>query len=109
MRFARAIWIAACTACVLVLFTASSANASEKRTGVDSAGRRVVVPASVARIFVAGGPASVFMYSLAPEKLLGWNRQLTPESARIFRADMPIFLSSDVLRDAATPQMLRPC
>ena len=51
----------------------------------------------------------MFMYSLAPEKLLGWNRQLTPESARIFRADMPIFLSSDVLRDAATPQMLRPC
>jgi iron complex transport system substrate-binding protein len=28
---------------------------------------------------VAGGPASVFVYTLAPEKLLGWNRPLTPE------------------------------
>src|SRR4030095_6955 len=25
------------------------------------------------------GPASVFVYTLAPEKLLGWNRPLTPE------------------------------
>jgi len=43
---------------------------------VDSAGRRVEVPAKIDRVFVAGGPASVFIYTLAPDKLLGWNRPL---------------------------------
>jgi iron complex transport system substrate-binding protein len=46
---------------------------------VDSAGRRVEVPVKIDRVFVAGGPASVFIYTLAPDKLLGWNRPLTPE------------------------------
>lgn len=46
---------------------------------MDSAGRRVEVPAKIDRVFVAGGPASVFIYTLAPDKLLGWNRPLAPE------------------------------
>ena len=78
MRCARATWIAACAASLVALFT-SSAAAADKRTVVDSAGRRVEVPAKISRVFVAGGPASVFVYTLAPEKLLGWNRPLTPE------------------------------
>ena len=76
MRCARATWVAACA--LVALFT-SSAAAADKRTVVDSAGRRVEVPAKISRVFVAGGPASVFVYTLAPEKLLGWNRPLTPE------------------------------
>jgi iron complex transport system substrate-binding protein len=77
MRCVRAIWIAACAASVVALFT-SSIVAAEKRTVVDSAGRRVEVPIKIDRIFVAGGPASVFVYTIAPDKLLGWNRPLTP-------------------------------
>ena len=78
MRCTPATWIAACAASLIALFISSLA-AAEKRTVVDSAGRRVEVPAKIDRVFVAGGPASVFIYTLAPEKLLGWNRPLTPE------------------------------
>jgi iron complex transport system substrate-binding protein len=77
MRCARATRVAAYTALVLSGFISAAATA-EKRIVVDSAGRRVEVPAKIDRVFVAGGPASVFIYTLAPDKLLGWNRPLTP-------------------------------
>ncbi len=46
---------------------------------VDSAGRRVELPAAPTRIFAAGPPASVFLYVLKPQALLGWPRALRPE------------------------------
>ena len=61
---------------------------------MDSAGRRVEVPAKISRVFVAGGPASVFVYTLAPEKLLGWNRPLTPEERATSRPDTPTYQPS---------------
>jgi iron complex transport system substrate-binding protein len=68
-------WAAACAVSLLALFT--EATAADKRVVVDSAGRKVEVPAKINRVFAAGGPASVFIYAIAPEKLLGWNRPLT--------------------------------
>ena len=59
--------------------------AAETRVVVDSSGRRVEVPAKIERIFAAGAPAGVFIYTLAPEKLLNWNLPLTAEQ----RAYMP--------------------
>lgn len=38
----------------------------------DGAGRRVVLPDSVARIYAAGPPASVLAFAVAPDKLMGW-------------------------------------
>ena len=40
----------------------------------DSAGRTVPVPARVERIFPAGPPAAIFLYTLAPHLLIGWPR-----------------------------------
>jgi iron complex transport system substrate-binding protein len=40
----------------------------------DGAGRAVTVPAQVARVFPAGPPAAIMLYTLAPELLLGWPR-----------------------------------
>jgi iron complex transport system substrate-binding protein len=37
----------------------------------DGAGRSVPVPARVARVFPAGPPAAIMLYTLAPELLLG--------------------------------------
>ena len=37
------------------------------------------MPAKIERIFAAGAPAGVFLYTLAPEKLLNWNLPLTAE------------------------------
>src|SRR5262249_54627288 len=43
------------------------------REVVDSAGRRVEVPDHIERVMGAGPPASVLVYMLAPEKMIGWN------------------------------------
>ena len=45
----------------------------------DGAGRAVPVPAKVERVFPAGPPAAIFLYTLAPELLLGWPRANRPE------------------------------
>jgi len=45
-----------------------------ERSVTDSAGRTVTVPDNIRRVFVAGPPASIFLYILAPDRLLGWPR-----------------------------------
>jgi iron complex transport system substrate-binding protein len=40
----------------------------------DAAGRTVAVPAKVARVFPAGPPAAILLYTLAPDLLIGWPR-----------------------------------
>lgn len=45
---------------------------------VDDAGRRVALPPSVERVFAAGAPAEVLLYTLAPQKLAGRNSVPTP-------------------------------
>jgi iron complex transport system substrate-binding protein len=52
---------------------------AQGRVVVDSAGRRVEVPGPVRRLFAAGGPASIFVYTLAPDTMLGWSRAPTAE------------------------------
>ena len=63
----------------LALLVAPPAAVAQHRTIVDGGGRRVEVSNSVRRVFAAGGPASIFVYTLAPDALLGWARQPTPE------------------------------
>src|SRR5262245_9755527 len=74
---------------ILALFTVLSFGSkvfgTDTKTVVDSAGRQIKVPAKIERIFAAGAPAGVFIYTLAPEKLLNWNLPLSPEQ----RAYMP--------------------
>jgi iron complex transport system substrate-binding protein len=45
----------------------SAAFGADKRRVVDSAGRRVEVPAKIERVFAAGVPAGVFLNTLAPK------------------------------------------
>jgi len=51
------------------------------RVVVDSGGRSVEIPDRVERIQAAGPPASVLLYVLAPEKLIGWVRK--PRAAEL--------------------------
>ena len=44
----------------------------------DSAGRQVELPQKIARVLAAGPPASVLLYTLAPEKMVGWVRTPSP-------------------------------
>jgi iron complex transport system substrate-binding protein len=57
-------------------------------TVTDGAGRAVPVPARVGRVFPAGPPAAIMLYTLAPELLIGW--------PRANRADEREFLLPDV-------------
>ena len=45
----------------------------------DAAGRAVPVPEKVVRVFPAGPPAAILLYTLAPDLLLGWPRANRPE------------------------------
>ena len=45
----------------------------------DAAGRAVPIPAKVTRVFPAGPPAAILLYTLAPELLIGWPRANRPE------------------------------
>jgi iron complex transport system substrate-binding protein len=50
----------------------SAAHGQSRREFVDSAGRKVAVPARVERIYAAGPPASILVFAIAPDKLIGW-------------------------------------
>jgi iron complex transport system substrate-binding protein len=48
---------------------------------VDDAKRSIALPAQVQRVFAAGAPAEVLLYTLVPEKMVGRNR--VPEGAAV--------------------------
>ena len=70
----------------------------------DSAGRAVPVPAQVTRVFPAGPPAAITLYTVAPDLLIGW--------PRANRADEREFLdprrSARGRRSAASPAAATP-
>jgi iron complex transport system substrate-binding protein len=44
----------------------------------DATGRMLQLPAKIVRVFPAGPPAAILLYTLAPDLLLGWPRANTP-------------------------------
>jgi iron complex transport system substrate-binding protein len=46
----------------------------EAQSVTDGAGRQVTTPGKVTRVFPAGPPAAILLYTLAPDLLLGWPR-----------------------------------
>ena len=62
------------TVLILAILVAGSARAAEF---VDSARRRVPLPDRVERVMPAGMAAAVLIFSLAPEKLVGWSQPLS--------------------------------
>jgi iron complex transport system substrate-binding protein len=48
-------------------------------TITDAAGRAITIPDKVGRVFAAGPPASILLYTMAPDLLLGWTRSHRPE------------------------------
>ncbi|QJR09272.1 hypothetical protein DSM104443_00309 [Usitatibacter rugosus] len=49
------------------------------RDFVDDAGRKVALPDKVTRVYAAGPPASVLVFALAPDTLVGWTRAFRPD------------------------------
>jgi iron complex transport system substrate-binding protein len=54
----------------------------------DGAGRTVAVPARVERVFPAGPPAAIMLYTVAPDLLLGWPRANRPEEREFLLPDV---------------------
>lgn len=54
----------------------------------DATGRTLQVPANVARVFPAGPPAAILLYTLAPDLLLGWPRANRPEECAYLLPDI---------------------
>ena len=67
------------------LLAARSAHAAAV---TDAAGRAIPIPNTVARVFPAGPPAAILLYTVAPELLLGWPRANRPEECVFMLADI---------------------
>src|SRR6476620_6777652 len=82
MTLARRTLLAAGAA---TLFVPRHARAA---TVMDAAGRAVAVPAKVERVFPAGPPAAILLYTLAPDLLLGWPRANRPQECAYMLPDI---------------------
>lgn len=74
----------------------------ETREITDMAGRKVTVPAAVdiESVFSTGPVAAIFMYMVAPDKLLGWNYELNDVEKSIILEkyhDLPNFGMGDAI------------
>ena len=56
--------------------TSEAESAAGEREITDMAGRKVVVPDEIETVFSSSTVTAIFMYTLAPDKLLGWNYEL---------------------------------
>jgi iron complex transport system substrate-binding protein len=71
-----------------VLAALAAPRAARAATLTDAAGRTVAIPASVTRVFPAGPPAAILLYTLAPELLLGWPRAHSAEEREFLLPDI---------------------
>jgi iron complex transport system substrate-binding protein len=81
--------------CALVVAAlALSARVATQTAFVDDAKRSVVVPPRASRVFAAGAPAEVLLYTLAPEKLVGRNRVPEGDAVEFFPPPQrnPVFI-----------------
>ena len=64
-----------------LLAVAVALPATAAREFIDDAGRRISLPDKVARVYAAGPPASVLVFAIAPDKLIGWTRAFRENEA----------------------------
>lgn len=62
---------------LLGLYSTITISLAETRVFTDAAGRKIELPSTINRVMAAGPPASVLLYAIAPEKMVGWVRELS--------------------------------
>ncbi len=80
--------------------TPETEDTATERTITDMAGRTMTVPAEIPWVFSTGSVAAIYLYTLAPEKLLGWNYELNDlEKSVILEEyhDLPNFGMGDAI------------
>lgn len=71
---------------------------ADSREITDMAGRKVTVPAEIDSVFSANPVSAIYLYTLVPDKLLGWNYELNDIEKSIILEqyhDLPNFGMSD--------------
>jgi iron complex transport system substrate-binding protein len=81
MRISRRSFLSGASAALI----APSARAA---TVTDATGRALPMPEKIARVFPAGPPAAILLYTLAPDLLLGWPRANRPEECAYMLPDV---------------------
>src|ERR1700760_1024071 len=74
MQLLRLSWVA-----LLLLFAARGGA----RGGGDATGRTIEIPDRIERVMPAGQPAAVLLYTLAPEKIIGWPHSPGPAAKNL--------------------------
>lgn len=65
----------------LIAVSALCSSGAFSRPFTDDAGRKLEIPDKVERVYAAGPPASVVVFGIAPDKLIGWTRAFRPNEA----------------------------
>src|SRR5262245_18316282 len=103
MRMRRTAVLALATACLPALATMQGRF-------VDDAKRSVTLPARVARVFAAGAPAEVLLYTLVPDFMVGRNRVPSGDALEFFppeyRTPTPIRQLPEVDNPAADAELV---
>src|SRR6516164_3216872 len=63
-------------------------SAARANSVTDAAGRAIQIPETVKRVFPAGPPAAIMLYTLAPDLLLGWPRANRAEECAFMLPDI---------------------
>lgn len=74
--------------------------APQEREITDMAGRTMTVPAQIDSVFSTGPVAAIYLYTLVPDKLLGWNYELNDIEKSIILEqyhDLPNFGQGDAI------------
>lgn len=98
----KKMWAALALAAVLLAGCGGTAPPGEPggRTVTDMAGRTVVVPEEIHAVFSTGPAAAIYLYTLTPERLLGWNYALNDIEKSIILEeyhDLPDFGMGDAV------------
>lgn len=93
----------------LAVTAAPLAAKAQGATVRDGAGRPVPVPAQVERVFPAGPPAAILLYTLAPELLIGWPRANRAEERAYLLPEIAARPEIGRLTGRATPRTWRWC
>jgi iron complex transport system substrate-binding protein len=64
------------------------ATSTARAVVTDATGRTLSTPEKVGRVFPAGPPAAILLYTLAPDLLLGWPRANRPEECAYMLLDV---------------------
>jgi iron complex transport system substrate-binding protein len=86
-------WLARVAALAAASAWPAASRSQAQREIVDAAGRKVRVPARSTRVFASGPPASILVFAVAPDTLLGWTTPFRPAERPFVPAkyaDLPV-------------------